>query len=172
MYLKKAEAYFLTVLEARSLKSRWWREHVLSETSFWFSWFWQSLTCIVGTVTPISASVFMKHFPLYLCLNFPLIIKIPVIFHLESALHIVWPKYWSFSFSISLSSEYSGLISFRIDWFDLPAVQKTLGSVSSLALCLLWGPPLTCICDYWENVFSSKWECSPSLSPVFTALVL
>ena len=94
-----------------------------------FSWFWQSLACIVGTMTPISASVFMKHFPLYLCLNFPLIIKIPVILHLESALHIMWPKYWSFSFSVSLSNEYSGLIFFRIDWFDLPAVQETLKSL-------------------------------------------
>ena len=44
----------------------------------------------------------------------------------ESALHIRWPKYWSFSFSISPSSEDSELISFRIDWFDLPAVQGTL----------------------------------------------
>ena len=47
------------------------------------------------------------------------------VFSIESALHIRWPKYWSFSFSISPSSEYSGLISFRIDWFDLPAVQGT-----------------------------------------------
>ena len=45
------------------------------------------------------------------------------VFSNESALCIRWPKYWSFSFSISLSSEYSGLISFRIDWFDLLAVQ-------------------------------------------------
>ena len=47
----------------------------------------------------------------------------------ESALHIKWQKYWSFRFSISLSSEYSGLISFRIDWFDLLAVQGTLESL-------------------------------------------
>ena len=48
------------------------------------------------------------------------------VFSNESVLHIRWPKYWRFSFSISLSNEYSGLISFRIDWFDLPAVQGTL----------------------------------------------
>ena len=42
---------------------------------------------------------------------------------------IMWPKYWSFSFSISPSTEYSGLISFKIDWFDLPAVQETLKSL-------------------------------------------
>ena len=47
----------------------------------------------------------------------------------ESVLHIRWPKYWSFSFSISPSKEYSGLISFRIDWFDLLAVQGTLKSL-------------------------------------------
>ena len=47
----------------------------------------------------------------------------------ESVLHIRWPKYWSFSFSISPSNEYSLLISFRIDWFDLPAVQRTLKSL-------------------------------------------
>ena len=50
------------------------------------------------------------------------------VFSNESALHIRWPKYWSFSFSISPSKEYSGLISFRIDWFHLLAVQGTLKS--------------------------------------------
>ena len=47
----------------------------------------------------------------------------------ESVLHIGWPKYWSFSFSISPSNEYSGLISFRMDWFDLLAVQGTVKSL-------------------------------------------
>ena len=51
------------------------------------------------------------------------------VFFKESVLHIKWPKYWSFSFSISPSNEYSGLISFRIDWFDLLAVQGTLKSL-------------------------------------------
>ena len=51
------------------------------------------------------------------------------VFSNESVLHIMWPKYWSFSFSISPSNEYSGLISFRIDWFDLLAVQGTLKSL-------------------------------------------
>ena len=50
------------------------------------------------------------------------------VFPNESVLHIRWPRYWSFSFSISLSNEYSGLISFRTDWFDLLAVQGTLES--------------------------------------------
>ena len=51
------------------------------------------------------------------------------VFSSESVLRIRWPKYWSFSFSISPSNEYSGLISFRIDWFDLLAVQGTLKSL-------------------------------------------
>ena len=80
------------------------------------------------------------------------------IFPSESALHIRWPKYWSFSFSISPSSEYSGLISFRVDWFDL-AVQGTLKSLlqttvqnlNSVALSFLYGSTLTSICDYWKN---------------------
>ena len=51
------------------------------------------------------------------------------VFSNESALHIRWPKYWSFSCNISASSEYSGLISFRMDWLDLLAVQGTLKSL-------------------------------------------
>ena len=51
------------------------------------------------------------------------------VFSSESALHIRWPKYWSFSFSISPSNEHPGLISFRMDWFDLLAVQGTIKSL-------------------------------------------
>ena len=63
------------------------------------------------------------------------------VFSNESVLHIRWPKYWSFSFSISPSKEYSGLISFRIDWFDLLAVQGTLKSLlqhHSSKASILW----------------------------------
>ena len=71
-----------------------------------------------------------------------------MVFSIESFLHIRWPKYWSFSFSISLSNEYSGLISFRMDWFDLLAVQVTIKfsptpqfkSISSSALSFLYSP--------------------------------
>ena len=62
-------------------------------------------------------------------------------FSSESVLHIRWPEYWSFSFSISPSNEYSGLISFRIDWFDLLAVQGTLKSLlqhHSSKASILW----------------------------------
>ena len=81
------------------------------------------------------------------------------VFSNESTLHIRWPKYWGFSFSISPSNEYSGLISFRMDWLDLLAVQGTqdsspspqFESISSLVLSFLYGPILTSIHDYWKN---------------------
>ena len=69
--------------------------------------------------------------------NFPSI----RVFSNESVLPIRWPKYWSFNFSISLSSEYSGLISFRIDWLDILAVQGTLKSLlqhHSSKASILW----------------------------------
>ena len=73
------------------------------------------------------------------------------VFSNESVLCIRWPKYWSFSFSISLSNEYSGLISFRIDWFDILAVQRTLKSLlqhhSSKAQFFGAQPPL------WSNSY-------------------
>ena len=78
------------------------------------------------------------------------------VFSSESALHIRWPKYWSFSFNISPSNEHPGLISFRMDWLDLLAVQGTLKSLlqhhsSTLALSFLYSPTLTSIHDYWKN---------------------
>ena len=66
------------------------------------------------------------------------------IFSKESVLHIRWPKYWSFSFSISPSNEYSGLISFRMNWLDLLAVQETLKSLlqhHSSKASILWHSP-------------------------------
>ena len=73
----------------------------------------------------------------------------------ESALRIRWPKIWSFNFSITPFSEYSGLISFRTDWFDPLAVQGTLTpqfeGINSSALRLLYCPTLASIHDYWKN---------------------
>ena len=123
--------------------------------TFWISVFWkfcdvvvQSLSLVPLFETPwtaahqaflsftISQSLFKlvsvmpsNHLilcrPLYLL---PSIFPSIRVFFNESALHIRWPRYWSFSFSISPSSEYAGLIFFRIDWFDLFAVQGTLKS--------------------------------------------
>ena len=73
-------------------------------------------------------SVMLSNHLILCCLLILLLSIFPSIrvFSGELTLHITWPKYWSFNFSISLSSEYSGLISFRIDWFGLLAVQATL----------------------------------------------
>ena len=72
--------------------------------------------------------------PNHLILHHPLLLLSSIfssimVFSNESVLHIRWPKYWSFCFSISPSKEYSGLISFRMDWLDLLAVQETLKSL-------------------------------------------
>ena len=73
----------------------------------------------------------------YLIICRPLILLLSIfpsirVFSNESVLHIRWPKYWSFSFSIRPSNEYSGLISFRMDWLDLLAVQGTLRVFSNM----------------------------------------
>ena len=89
------------------------------------------------------------------------------VFSNEPAFHIRWPKYWSFSFSISPSNEESGLISFRIDWFDLLAVQWILKSLlqhpqfkdfNSSVLSLLYGPNPT----YISLSYTSNLSCTPS----------
>ena len=77
----------------------------------------------IESVMPSNHLIFCR--PLLLPSIFPSI----RVFSNESALHIRWPKYWSFSFNISSSNEYSGLISFRMDWLDLLAVQGTLKSL-------------------------------------------
>ena len=77
------------------------------------------------------------------------------VFSYESVLHIMWPKYWSFSLSISPSNEYSGLISFKMDWLDLLALKSSptpqFKSINSLVLSFLYSPTLTSIHDYWKN---------------------
>ena len=81
------------------------------------------------------------------------------VFSSESALCVRWPKYWSFSFSISPSNEYSELVSFRIDCFNLLAVQGALKSsstpqfksINSSALSFLYDPTLISVHDSWKN---------------------
>src|SRR5574337_791520 len=94
----------------------------------------------------------------------PLLLLPPIppsirVFSNESALRMRWPKSWSFSFSIIPSNEHPGLISFRMDWLDLLAVQRTLKSsptpqfksINSSAFSFLHSPTLTSIHDYWKN---------------------
>ena len=103
--------------------------------------------------------------PYHLILCCPLLLMPSIfssirVFSNQSALRIRWPKYWSFNFSISPSNEYSWLISFRIDYLDLLAVQGTLKSLlqhHSLKASILWystffySPPLTSIHNHWKN---------------------
>ena len=90
---------------------------------------------------PMSILSVMPSNHLFLCrplLLLPSIFPSIRVFSSESILCIRWPKYWSFSFSISPSDEYSGLISFKMDWLDLLAVQGTLKVVVSSTQYLLW----------------------------------
>ena len=91
-----------------------------------------SFTSYGSLLKPMSIELMMPSNHLILCcplLLLPSIFLSIRVFSNESALHIRWSKYWSFSFSISPSNEYSGLISFRSDWFDLLAVSGTLKSL-------------------------------------------
>ena len=103
-----------------------------------------------------SNHLILCHHLLLLPLNFPSI----KVFSNESALCIRWTKYWSLSFKISPSNEHPGLISFRMDWMDLLAVQGTsqessptpqFKSINSSVLSFLHSPTLTSIHDYWKN---------------------
>ena len=102
-----------------------------------------SITNSRSSHKPMSIEFVMPSNDLILCrplLLLPSIYPSIRVFSSESALSIMWPKYWSFSFNISPSDEYSGLISFRIDWFDL-AVQGILKSIvqhHSLKSSILW----------------------------------
>ena len=100
----------------------------------------------------------------HLILCHPLLLLPPIlpnirVFSNESTLHIRWPKYWSFSFIISPFKEHPGLISFRMDWLDLLAVQGTIKSspipqfksISSSVLSFLHSPTLASIHDHWKN---------------------
>ena len=100
----------------------------------------------------------------HLILCHPLLLLLSIfpsirVFSNELTLCITWPKDWSFSFNICPSNEHPGLISFRMEWLDLLAVQGTLKSsptpqlksINYLALSFLYSPTLTSIHDYWEN---------------------
>ena len=115
-----------------------------------------SITNFQSLLKLMSIESVMPSNHLILChplLLFPSIFPSIRVFSNESALCIRWPKYWSFSFNISPSNEYSGLISFRMDWLDLLAVQGTLKSsptpqfksINSSALSFLYSLSLTSI---------------------------
>ena len=115
----------------------------------------QSLLKLMSIKSLMSFNHLILCHPLLLPSIFPSI----RVFSIESDLHIRWPRYWNFSFSISPCSENSGLISFRMDWLDLLAVQGTLKSLlqhhstkaSILQHSAFFIVQLTSIHDYWEN---------------------
>ena len=100
-----------------------WTAACQASLSFTISWSWHKLMSIKSVMH--SNHLNLCHPLLLLPSIFPSI----GVFSNESALHMRWPKYWSFSFNISPSNEHSGLISFRMDWLDLLAVQGTLRSL-------------------------------------------
>ena len=122
-----------------------------------------SITNSQSPPKPMSIESVMPSNHLILCrplLLLPSLFPCIRVFSSESALHIRWPKFWSFSFNISPSNEHPGLISFRMDLLDLLAVQETLKSLlqhhsskASNLLCsaFLYSPILTSIHDYWKN---------------------
>ena len=154
--------------------------HQLTTFSYWFSSA-RSLSCVRLFVTPwtaahqaslsitnswrllklMSIESVMPSKHLILChplILLPSIFPSIGVFSNESVLHIRWSEYWSFSFSTSLSNEYSALISFKIDWFDLLAVQEMPKgllqhhkSINSLVLNFLYSPTFTSIHDYRKN---------------------
>ena len=126
------------------------RQASLSSTNSWSSLRLMSIESVIP-----SSHLILCH-PLLLLPTIPPSIRV---FSNESTLHMRWPKYWSFSFSIIPSKEIPGLISFRMDWLDLLAVQGTLKSLQHhspkasilSSLSLLHSPTLTSIHDHWKN---------------------
>ena len=177
----------MVLISYSALQKNWIIHYNIGHSNIQFSWV-QSLCCVWLFETPCTArhqfslSIYNPWGSLKLmsiesvmpsnCLTLchPLFLLpslFPSIraFSNESILHIRWPKYWSFSFNNSPSNEYSGLISFRIDWLDLLAVQGTLriffptpqfNSINS-ALSFLYSPTLPSIYDNWRNHSSTRW---------------
>ena len=122
----------------------------LSITTTW------SLLKLMSIKSVMSSSHLILYHSLLLLPPIPPSIRV---FSNESSLHMGWPKYWSFSFSISPSNEHPGLISFRMDWLDLLAVQGTqessptpqFKSINSSVLNFLHSPTLTSIHDHWKS---------------------
>ena len=121
-----------------------------------------SITNSQSPLKPTSTESVMPSNQLILCsplLLLPSIFPSIRVFSNESALHIRWPEYWSFRFNICPPNEHPGLISFRMDWLDLLAIQGTLKSsptpqfksISSSVLSFLYSTSLTSIHDHWKN---------------------
>ena len=129
-----------------------WTAACQASLCFTISW---SLPKLMSIESVMPSNHLILYCPLLLL---PSIFPSIKVFSSELVLCIRWSKYWSFSFSMSPCNEYSGLISFRMDWLGLLAVQGTLKSllqqfkrINSLVLSLLYDPTLTSVHDYWKN---------------------
>ena len=183
MKFKNRHEWSISVLEVRMITFLWERWYGNDwESSVWHFWgsvqslshiwlfvtSWTSArqaslsTISQGLLKLMSIELVMPFNYLLLChplLLLPSIFPSNRVFSSESVLHIRWPQYWNFSFSISPSNEYSGLISFRMDWLDLLAVQGTLKSVlqhhsakaSILRCSAFFMVQLSHPYDYWKN---------------------
>ena len=144
--------------------------HATLQASVFFTISWCSLKLM-----SIESVMVSNHLILYCpLLLLPSIFSSIRIFSNESALHIRWPKFWSFTFSISPSRVYSGLIPFRIDWFDLLAVQGTLKSslapqfesINFLMLSLLYGPSVTSYLTAGKTIALTRWTFVGQVMPL------
>ena len=148
----------------------WTAAHQAS-LSFAISW---SLFKLMSTELVMPSNHLTLCHPLLLL---PLVFPTSRVFSNELAVCIRWPKYWSFSFSISPSNEYSRLISFRIDWFDLLAVQRTLKSLLQhhkhqfFGSQPFYGPTLTSVCGHWKN-HRFDYRTSPLISNALLMFIL
>ena len=135
--------------------------HVRLFATPWIAACQASLSIINSQSSPkfMSIELVMPSSHLILCHPLLLLPPMPPAFYNESTLRMKWPKYWSFSFSISPPKEHPGLISFRMDWLDLLAVQGTLKSLlqhhsskaSILQCSAFFTVQLTSIHDNWRN---------------------
>ena len=122
MFLPVNSTQFSSVIQSWLTLCNPWTAACQASMFITNSW---SLLKLMSTELVMPSNYFILCHPLFLSSIFPSI----RVFSNELAVPIRWPKYWSFSFSISPSNEYSGLISFRINWFDLLAVQGSLKSL-------------------------------------------
>ena len=150
------EYQFSSVQFSRSVVSNSLQPHELQHCRASITNSWSLLKLM-----PIESVMPSSHLILYR----PLLLLPPIppstrVFSNESVLCIRWPKYWSFSFSISPSDEHPGLISFRMDWLDLPCSPRDSQEssptpqfkiINSWALSFLYSPTLTFIHDHWKN---------------------
>ena len=179
-YLKKKSRHYLYKIDiSRGIHCIVFKEYTMTQTSVQFSSVTQSYltlrphglqharpSCpstppgVYSNSCPLSQWCHPTPSSCHPLLRPPSIFPSVTVFENESALRIRWPKYWHFSFSISLSNEYSGLISFRMDWFDLLAVQGTFKSIlqhHSPKASILWRSAFFIaqlshpILDYWKN---------------------